>query len=460
MGRPRYQFSEFTLSPARRILLRSGREIPLIPRYLDLLLLLVERRSEAVPRQEIFDKVWSDVVVSDGALSQAIRTLRRTLEDDVRDPVFIRTVSRHGYQFVYTQVIERPDDEPLPRDLEPPAPARAAEAPPAASDPFEAPLERLLNLPEAASHNDDLRAAAESLHLLGTRETLRRLDRRDGHERARAVMRDTRWDVPGSGTVPLLGQPGAAAAIGYLVSLRLRRALKAAAARWAAASAGGALAGLCAGFLGGGLMLLLPDSGAPPSLAVALALIGAVIGWLGAAGVGAGLAVAEALARSYRFAALVALGALGGGAIGATAHLLGRWTLEDMFGHDLSSVGGGFEGLLMGGAAGLGYALSTPRPGGGGMATPRGGARVRAVLVTGLCCAAAGVAITWSPGHLVGASLDLISRTFQGSRVGLAPLARLLGETDVGPLTRAVLSGYEGLLFGIGLAWGLTRRPG
>jgi len=207
-------------------------------------------------------------------------------------------------------------------------------------------------------------------------------------------------------------------------------------------------------------MILLPDSGAPPSLAVALALIGAVIGWLGAAGVGAGLAVAEALARSHRFAALVALGALGGGAIGATAHLLGRWTLEDMFGHDLSSVGGGFEGLLMGGAAGLGYALSTPRPGGGGMATPRGGARVRAVLVTGLCCAAAGVAITWSPGHLVGASLDLISRTFQGSRVGLAPLARLLGETDVGPLTRAVLSGYEGLLFGIGLAWGLTRRPG
>ena len=94
MARLRYRFGELTASPSRRLLLRHGVEVPLIPRYFDLLLLLLERRHEAVTRQEIFDRVWSDVVVSDGALSQAIRTLRRTLGDDVREPVFIRTVSR------------------------------------------------------------------------------------------------------------------------------------------------------------------------------------------------------------------------------------------------------------------------------------------------------------------------------------------------------------------------------
>ncbi|PYQ18150.1 MAG: CadC family transcriptional regulator, partial [Acidobacteria bacterium] len=52
-------------------------------------------------RREILDAVWSDVVVSDGALSQAVRTLRRALGDDPREPVFIRTVSRHGYRFVF-----------------------------------------------------------------------------------------------------------------------------------------------------------------------------------------------------------------------------------------------------------------------------------------------------------------------------------------------------------------------
>ena len=100
----RYRFGSFLLSPARRMLLQGGREVPLIPRYFDLLLLLVERRSEAVLAAVIFDSVWSDVVVSDGALSQAVRTLRRALGDDPREPRYIRTVSRHGYQFVFPEV--------------------------------------------------------------------------------------------------------------------------------------------------------------------------------------------------------------------------------------------------------------------------------------------------------------------------------------------------------------------
>ena len=50
--------------------------------------------------------MWSDVIVSDGALSQAVRTLRRALDDNPREPRFIRTVSRHGYQFVWPDVVE------------------------------------------------------------------------------------------------------------------------------------------------------------------------------------------------------------------------------------------------------------------------------------------------------------------------------------------------------------------
>ena len=44
--------------------------------------------------------------MSDGALSQAIRTLRRALGDDPREPRYIRTVARHGYRFVYDGMIE------------------------------------------------------------------------------------------------------------------------------------------------------------------------------------------------------------------------------------------------------------------------------------------------------------------------------------------------------------------
>src|SRR5947207_2605143 len=96
------------------MLVQGGRERPLIPRYFDLLVFLVERRHEAVHRREIFDRVWTDVIVSDGALSQAIRTIRRALADDPREPRFIRTVSRHGYRFVYPDVIEEDDDRGWP----------------------------------------------------------------------------------------------------------------------------------------------------------------------------------------------------------------------------------------------------------------------------------------------------------------------------------------------------------
>src|SRR5256885_10741190 len=98
---------------------QSGRERPLMPRYFDLLVFLVERRHEAVHRRDIFDRVWNDVVVSDSALSQAIRTIRRTLGDDSREPRFIRTVSRHGYRFVCPDVLEEEDDDEWPREQMP-----------------------------------------------------------------------------------------------------------------------------------------------------------------------------------------------------------------------------------------------------------------------------------------------------------------------------------------------------
>jgi DNA-binding winged helix-turn-helix (wHTH) protein len=448
LTRVRYRFGEFTVSPARRHLLRGGREVPLVPRYFDLLVLLLERRNEAVHRREIFDRVWSDVVVSDGALSQAVRTLRRALGDDPREPEYIRTISRHGYRFVHPQVVEESDDAPIATAPPPPPPTTS----------WESALERLL---DPSLDIEDRREAAEALHALGTEEALARLDRRPGHETARALLRDARFDVPGAGPVPLLGQPGGWTAARALVSLRLRRALRVAGARWGAASLGGATAGAVAGMLGGVALRLAPGSQAGSGVIVALAFIGALVGGLGAAGIGAGLAAAEALARSRRGLALVALGAAGGGAVGAAVHLLGGLTLEGVFGgYDLSAVGGGPEGLALGAAAGLGYALTTPRPGGGGMATPHGGERALAAVAAGLCCAAAAVALTSLGRHLTAASLNLMARSFRGSQVGLAPLARLLGEPELGPLTRNVLAAYEGFIFGCGVILGLTRRAG
>ncbi len=451
---PRYRFSEFVLSPRRRLLLRDGREQPLIPRYFDLLVFLVERRGEAVHRRDILDRVWGDVIVSDSALSQAIRTIRRALEDDSREPRYVRTVSRHGYRFVFAEVVEEDDALDLPvAAVEVPAPAPGPET----ADPFEPLLERLTRDAGPATDEEDRREAAELLHALGTAEALRRLGERQGHTHARALLRDTRWDVADAGPVPIAGQPGALASAHALVTLRLRRAAAVAATRWAGASLGGGLAGAAAGLVGGLLLAIVPGGTASLAIVPVLAVLGGVCGAAGGAGVGAGLAVAESIVRSRRAAVLVAGAALGGGLAGLVAQWLGRWTLEAIVGVTVN-VGGGLEGVAIGAAAGLGYLAGTSHIE-GGPASPRGRRRLSAAGLTALACGLAALALTLSGRPLVGGTLHAIAQQSSGSQATLAPLGRLVGEPDFGPRSAALLGTGEGAIFGFGLALGLTRRP-
>jgi DNA-binding winged helix-turn-helix (wHTH) protein len=432
-------------------LLRNGREALLIPRYLDLLLLLVERRNEAVHRREILDVVWNDVVVTDGSVSQAVRILRRTLGDDPRRPAFIRTIPRHGYRFVHAEVVEEPDDAPL----EEPAP-ESAEA-----NHDEERMSRavaVLLQPKHQVDEDARREAAETLHQLGTADALGRIDALDGHETARAWLRDTRWDVPGAGQVPLLGAPGGMTAARILFGLRLRRTVRLAGRRFASAVAGAAVTGVIAGLLGGLLLRFGPGSIADNRVLFALPLVGALIGAVGAIGVGAGLAAAEGSIRSHRVVTLTLLGAVGGGAIGLTAHGLGSLVLEGLFARDLKPLAGGFEGLVLGAAIGLGYALATPALE-GGMATPHGLARLAAVASAAIAAAIAAGLLASAGSYLGAMSLDFMARSFPGAQLRLDPLARMLGETSPGPLTRIVISLFEGLMFGAGVVFGLTRRP-
>jgi hypothetical protein len=197
------------------------------------------------------------------------------------------------------------------------------------------------------------------------------------------------------------------------------------------------------------------DWNVPATVTVALGLVGAVAGGLGGAGVGLGLAVAEARRPRLRALVLLACGSLGGGAVGLVAHSLGRWTIEGLFGRTIPPVGGAGEGLAIGAVVGLAYALAARPPQGSGLDAP---ARARAALATGLATAAVCVGISLLGASLAGASLNTIARSFSGSQVGLAPLARLLGEPDIGPLTRAALGAWEGLLFGAFVVWGFTRR--
>ena len=93
------RFGGFELDQERRQLLRSGQPVSLEPKAYELLSLLVARRPRTLSRAQIRDVVWPDVFVSESTLNQAVNTIRRALEDDARQPRFIRTARGFGYAF-------------------------------------------------------------------------------------------------------------------------------------------------------------------------------------------------------------------------------------------------------------------------------------------------------------------------------------------------------------------------
>jgi DNA-binding winged helix-turn-helix (wHTH) protein len=95
-----FRFDSFYLDARNRQLWRDGELLALNSKYFDVLLLLVSRTGQLVEKQRIFEEVWRGVFVTDAALTQCIKDIRKQLGDDASRPRFIKTVPRHGYIFI------------------------------------------------------------------------------------------------------------------------------------------------------------------------------------------------------------------------------------------------------------------------------------------------------------------------------------------------------------------------
>ena len=95
-----FVFEGFVLDADERRLTADGQRIELNGRYFDALALLVSERGKLVSKDRFLGEVWKGVPVTDEALTQCIKTLRRQLGDDAARPQFIETVPKHGYRFI------------------------------------------------------------------------------------------------------------------------------------------------------------------------------------------------------------------------------------------------------------------------------------------------------------------------------------------------------------------------
>jgi Tol biopolymer transport system component/DNA-binding winged helix-turn-helix (wHTH) protein len=95
-----YEFGDFRLDAAKRLLLREGVVVPLTPKAFDVLLLLVSRQGHVVSKEELMNRVWPDTIVEENNLNVNVSLLRKTLGEKPNDHQFIVTVPGLGYQFV------------------------------------------------------------------------------------------------------------------------------------------------------------------------------------------------------------------------------------------------------------------------------------------------------------------------------------------------------------------------
>jgi DNA-binding winged helix-turn-helix (wHTH) protein len=92
-----YRFADYALDLRRGSLRRDDREIELRPKCYDMLRYLVENAGRLVPRDELMQAVWPNVVATDESLTRCVCDLRLALED--RAQTIIRTVRARGFLF-------------------------------------------------------------------------------------------------------------------------------------------------------------------------------------------------------------------------------------------------------------------------------------------------------------------------------------------------------------------------
>lgn len=91
-GSSAFEFEEFRLDVDKRLLTRSGRVVPILPKALDLLIFLIQQRHRALDKDEILKGVWPGTFVSEANLTQNISVLRKALGESPREHRFIVTI--------------------------------------------------------------------------------------------------------------------------------------------------------------------------------------------------------------------------------------------------------------------------------------------------------------------------------------------------------------------------------
>jgi DNA-binding winged helix-turn-helix (wHTH) protein len=112
-----YRFGRFTVDGDTRQVLDGDRIAHLSPKAFDLLLTLIERRSRALSKAELQERLWPETFVGDANLATLVAEVRRVLKDPAHQQAYLRTLHRFGYRFVGEITEGSPAERDAARDV-------------------------------------------------------------------------------------------------------------------------------------------------------------------------------------------------------------------------------------------------------------------------------------------------------------------------------------------------------
>ena len=115
---PTYKFGPFCVDTFKKLLWHDGEPVPLAPKVLETLLVLIAHRDRVVSKDELLEWVWDGAAVEEGGLTRNISILRKALGEKPDDHTYIVTSPGKGYRFVAdvqeSRAAESGPDEVLP----------------------------------------------------------------------------------------------------------------------------------------------------------------------------------------------------------------------------------------------------------------------------------------------------------------------------------------------------------
>ena len=123
-----YRFGDFEYSVRSGELRQNGKVVRLQYQPLRVLLVLLENSGEVVTGEEIRDRVWQGAAIQDfdNSLRVAVNKLRQALGDDPDNPLYIETLTRRGYRWLYPVSVDDGEEDGDGVDDEPSVAGRNA----------------------------------------------------------------------------------------------------------------------------------------------------------------------------------------------------------------------------------------------------------------------------------------------------------------------------------------------